>query len=1071
MRKSALIKDTLHEIRKSLGRFFSIMAIVALGVAFLAGIKVSAPMMRDTTDQYMDNYHMMDLTVMSTLGIEASDIEALSKLDEIKSITGSYTIDTLATIGGSQKVVKVHSLQSLSPEDDNFINKPRLIEGSWPSAPNECLIDGTQLTRLPLEIGDSITLSTGTDKDISDVLENNQYKVVGVMNSPYYMHFERGSAEIGNGSVSSYIYIPEENFKSDTYTELFIALKDTEQLDSYSDAYTTLIDDFKAKLEPIMEERAAVRYEKLLSDGKADITGGEAKLLEEREKANQELADAALEIEKAEQEIANKEQELQDGEAATEKGFKQAERAISEAETTIQEKQREYEEGLSLFNSQKETIQKQLDEVKLALDVGNEELQELEATLQSVEEKLLASEGAEKETLVEQKQTIELQIATLEKVLETKKQAYDEGLSEFTVKEQALIATKAALEKGRNEITKQKAALESKKATTYNQLTFGKQQLEEAKITMQEGKEKYESSKAEAEEKFKEAEDELTKGKEQLENLKEPKVYVLGREANYGTANYKSAVDTIERIGQVFPIFFFVVAALVCLTTMTRMVDEQRITIGTYKALGYSSFAIMSKYILYAGIASAIGSILGIIVGFKLFPNTIYGAYGIMFTAPPLIDKVYPGEALSAITAMIALTVLAAVFTTIKELKEQPSELMRPKAPANGKRILLERIPFIWKRMNFFQKVVARNIFRYKKKFFMTIIGIAGCTALLVAGLGLKQSIISIVGRQYGDIFRYDLEVTVKEGTADNIEGDTYIKNFLEVSKENIKAIYGEEQRETTLLTIPDLSHMSEFINLKERESQESLALEDNGVIISEKLAKLLKVGKGDTIQFESSDLVIYDVKVIGITENYVGHYIYMTQDYAKQIRTNIPSANQLLIHLVDSSGRNEEAISNKLTQNENVVSFAFTTKHAGSFNSMTSSLDTVVIILIVSAALLAFVVLYNLTTINISERYREIATIKVLGFNDYKVSQYIYRENIMLTLMGSLLGLILGKALFVFIIVTAEMEDLMFGRELYASSNITAIVLTFIFAMLVNIIMHFKLQKIEMVDSLKSVE
>lgn len=253
----------------------------------------------------------------------------------------------------------------------------------------------------------------------------------------------------------------------------------------------------------------------------------------------------------------------------------------------------------------------------------------------------------------------------------------------------------------------------------------------------------------------------------------------------------------------------------------------------------------------------------------------------------------------------------------------------------------------------------------------MTIIGIAGCTALLVAGLGLKQSIISIVGRQYGDIFRYDLEVTVKEGRADNIEGDTYIKNFLEVSKENIKAIYGEEQRETTLLTIPDLSHMSEFINLKDRESQESLALEDNGVIISEKLAKLLKVGKGDTIQFESSDLVIYDVKVIGITENYVGHYIYMTEDYAKQIRTNIPSTNQLLIHLVDSSGRNEEAISNKLTQNENVVSFTFTTKHADSFNSMTSSLDTVVIILIVSAALLAFVVLYNLTTINISERYR----------------------------------------------------------------------------------------------------
>lgn len=1071
MRKSALIKDTLHEIRKSLGRFFSIMVIVALGVAFLAGIKVSAPMMRDTTDQYMDNYHMMDLTVMSTLGIEASDIEALSKLDQIKSITGSYTIDTLATIEGSQKVVKVHSLQSLSPEDDNFINKPRLIEGRWPSAPNECLIDGTQLTRLPLEIGDSITLSTGTNEDISDVLENNQYKVVGIMNSPYYMHFERGSAEIGNGSVSSYIYIPEENFKSDIYTELFITLKDTEQLDSYSDAYTTLIDDFKAKLEPIMEERAVARYEKLLSDGKADITEGEAKLLEEKEKANQELADAVLEIEKAEQEIANKEQELQDGEAVAERGFKQAELAISEAETTIQEKQREYEEGLSLFNSQKEMIQKQLDEVKSALDAGNEELQGLKATLQSVEEKLLTSEGAEKETLLEQKQNIELQIATLQDVLEVKKQAYDKGLSEFKAKEQALIAANAALEKGRDEITKQKATLESKKATTYNQLTSGKQQLEEAKITLQEGKEKYESSKAEVEEKFKEAEDELTKGKEQLENLKEPKVYVLGREANYGTVNYKNAVDTIERIGQVFPIFFFVVAALVCLTTMTRMVDEQRITIGTYKALGYSSFAIMSKYILYAGIASAVGSILGIIVGFKLFPNTIYGAYGMMFTAPPLIDKVYPGEALSAITAMVALTVLAAVFTTIKELKEQPSELMRPKAPAKGKRILLERIPFIWKRMNFFQKVVARNIFRYKKKFFMTTIGIAGCTALLVAGLGLKQSVISIVDRQYGDIFKYDLELTVKEDRIDNIAPNAYIEDSLKVSKENITVTHGEEERDIILLTIPDVTYISEYINLQDRVSKEALELDDSGVIISEKLAKSLKLEVGDTLKFEDSDLETYDVKINGIAENYIGHYMYMTGSYAKQIGANIPSANQLLIRLADVSNINEENISNELTQNDDVVSFAFTTKHAESFESMTSSLDTVVIILIISAALLAFVVLYNLTTINISERYREIATIKVLGFNDFKVSQYIYRENILLTLMGSLLGLILGKALFLFIIVTAEMEDLMFGRELYASSNIIAIVLTFIFAMLVNVIMHFKLQKIEMVESLKSVE
>ena len=281
MRKKTLMKDTIIEIRKSLGRFFSIMVIVALGVAFLAGIRVSAPMMRDTTDKYMDDYHMMDVMVLSTLGLEEEDIQALSKLEQVESITASHSIDTLTDIRGSQLVVKVHSLQALSPEDEHFINKPKLIEGEWPSSPNECLIDGTKLTRLPLNIGDTITLETGTSEDIKDVLENNQYKIVGVINSPYYMHFERGTAEIGNGSIASFIYIPEENFKSDIYTEAFINLKGAEALDSYSDEYTALVDEFKAKAEPIVEQRAFMRYENILREGKADLEEGENKLREE----------------------------------------------------------------------------------------------------------------------------------------------------------------------------------------------------------------------------------------------------------------------------------------------------------------------------------------------------------------------------------------------------------------------------------------------------------------------------------------------------------------------------------------------------------------------------------------------------------------------------------------------------------------------------------------------------------------------------------------------------------------------------------------------------------------------
>lgn len=1071
MRKRSLVKDAYREIQKSLGRFFSIMLIVALGVAFLAGIKVSSPMMKDTTDQYMDQYQMMDVSVLSTLGIEKADIEAISKLDQVESITGSYSLNAVATIEDSQKVVKVHSLQDLSQEDEKFINTPKLVEGRWPSSPNECLIDGTKLTRLPLEIGDSITLATGTDEAISDTLVNEEYTVVGVMNSPYYMHYERGTAEIGNGRVDSYIYIPEENFKSDIYTELFITLKGAKELDSYSEAYTNLVDDFKAQLEPIMEDRALVRYEKLLEEGRLDLEEGEAKLKEEKAKANKELADAALELEEAEQEITRSEQELLDGQTKAEKGFKQAEAAIRAAELDLKEKQKQYEEGLALFNTEKAAVQKQLEAAKVELDKGKAQLQDLKDKLQNVEEQLLTAEGTDKEVLLGQKQLLEVQIAELTPILEASEQAYESGVAELAAKEETLLATGALLEQGKNELTEQKAKLESEKTTTFKDLADGKQQLEEAKVTLEEGKEKYLTSKQEANEQFEEAEGEIAEGKEQLETLKEPKVYVLGRESNYGFANYKNAVQTIERIGQVFPLFFFVVAALVCLTTMTRMVDEQRTTIGTYKALGYSSLAIMSKYILYAGMASVIGSIVGIIVGFQVFPNTIYSAYGMMFTAPPLISKFYPREALSAILVMTSLTVFAVVFTTIKELKEQPSELMRPKAPPAGKRILLERIPFIWKRMNFFQKVVARNIFRYKKKFFMTTIGIAGCTALLVAGLGLKQSIMSIVDRQYGDLFKYDLEVTLKEDDLGKMEGNAYIKDFLEVKSENVKVIYGEEDRNTTLRIIHDLDRLPEFIQLRERVSQKPLSLQDDGVIVSEKLAKALNIGIGDMVKFENNDLETYDVKVVGITENYIGHYMYMSDAYAEKVTNKAPVSNQFLIQLKDTSAGQEEIISKELTQDEDIMSFAFTTRHADSFDSMTASLDTVVIILIVSAALLAFVVLYNLTTINISERYREIATIKVLGFNDFKVSQYIYRENIMLTLIGALLGLVLGKALFLFIIVTAEMDEMMFGREIYGSSYITAMILTFIFAMLVNLMMHFKLQKIEMVESLKSVE
>lgn len=1039
MRKKSLVKDASREIQKSLGRFFSIMLIVALGVAFLAGIKVTSPMMRDMTDGYMDQYQMMDLSILSTLGIEVADVDAIGKLEQVEQVVGSYSMNALATIEGRQSVVKVHSLEGLSEDKTTGINQPKLVEGRWPTAPNECLIDGGAFTRLPLQIGDTITLEGGNEEAISDALEHESYEVVGIIHSPYYMHHERGSAEAGDGSVDSFIYIPKENFKSEIYTELFITVKNARQLNSYSQTYQVLMDEVKAQIEPLMKERASVRYEKLLLEGKGEIAEGELRLKEEKEKANKALEDAAMNLEKGETEILKSEKDLLQGEIQAQKGFREAEAALKEADLQL-------------------TAQRmRLEEADVELLKGREHLEGLKLQLQIIEEALLTAAETEVEALLLEKQGLEGQIVAIS--------------SQLQVQEQEIVEGKRRVQEGEKNLEQQKLILANEKEATLKKLASGQARLEEGKKGLEEGKVEYATSKEEAYQQLEEAEKELAEGREALENLKEPKVYVLGRGENYGFANYKNAVDTIERIGRVFPIFFFVVAALVCLTTMTRMVDEQRITIGTYKALGYSTWDVMSKYVLYAGMASVMGSILGIIVGFRVFPHTIYNAYGTMFTVPPLVTKFYPREALSAVLVMTLLTTFAAVWTTMKVLKEQPTELMRPKAPPAGKRIFLERIPFIWTRMNFFQKVVARNIFRYKKKFFMTTIGIAGCTALLVAGLGLKQSITSIVDRQYGQLFQYDLEVSLSEEGLKTLEEKEYVKAVLEVSNEQVKVRNAEEERSATLRSVRNIDTLPSFITLRERISQEPLTLEKEGVILTEKLAKALDIQVGDTIQFETSDLEAFDVKVLGITENYIGHAMYMSATYHEKVRGEVPKVNQLLMQLNDISSEKEETISEALIQEGIVTSFTFTTKHKANFDSITDTLDKVVIILVVSAALLAFIVLYNLTTINISERYREIATIKVLGFNDFKVSQYIYRENVVLTLIGALLGLGLGKALFSFIIVTAEMDEMMFGREIYGISYLIAFVLTFLFAMLVNVLMHFKLQKIEMVESLKSVE
>ena len=574
-------------------------------------------------------------------------------------------------------------------------------------------------------------------------------------------------------------------------------------------------------------------------------------------------------------------------------------------------------------------------------------------------------------------------------------------------------------------------------------------------------------------------EDFILPSKNSLEDIGESKWYVLDRNSNYSFVDYDGSADRVSAIAQVFPLFFFLVAALVCLTTMTRMVDEQRINIGTLKALGYSKLAIASKYILYAAFASIGGSIAGIAIGFTVFPIVIFDAYSMLYTLPPVILKFDVLYASIATLSAVLITTLAAFLACNKELIEMPSLLMRPKAPKEGKRILLERIPFIWNRFNFSKKVTARNIFRYKKRFFMTVIGIAGCTALLLAGFGIKDSIEAIVEKQFGEVYKYNMTIVFDSNTDMQNQGEIIkevskngeITDYTSIKTKNVDVSSDEATEAVTIIVPKYKNEFNNFIDLKSRKNKEEVEIQEDGIILTEKAAKQLKVRIGDTIYIDKEENEKVPVKIRGISEQYVMNYVYMTDNLYEKIFKEEIKFNKMFAILANKSKESEDKLSKEILKESKVTSVSFNSLSENSFKETISSLNYVVLIMIISAGALAFVVLYNLTNVNISERIREIATIKVLGFYDNEVSAYVYRENFVLTFIGTLTGLGLGVLLHKFIMITAEPDNMMFGRNIDFMSFLYASILTLVFASIVNFVMYFKLKKTPMVESLKSVD
>ena len=598
-----------------------------------------------------------------------------------------------------------------------------------------------------------------------------------------------------------------------------------------------------------------------------------------------------------------------------------------------------------------------------------------------------------------------------------------------------------------------------------------------------------------------EYEDKIKKVKSDIENIAKerteseyeklkvkPEWYVLDRNQNTGYASYSQDSERIANIGKVFPVVFFVIAALISLTSMTRMVEEQRVQIGTLKALGYTKGKIALKYILYAVLATLIGGIIGMLLGFRILPEIIYNMYAMMYSMKDVVLEFNTGIAITGLGLALICTVGATIIACYKELNLQPASLMRPKSPKAGKRVLLERISWLWSKLKFTQKVTIRNVFRYKKRVSMTIIGILGCTALMVAGFGLRESVSNMIPSQYGEVFLYDMSITLKnEQTSDEIQ--KYIDEVCNIKTNdknndvtdamafNMQAveILNKETKQDIQLIVPEKTDvLSDYIVLENRVSKEKYSLSDNGVVITEKLAKLLGIKQGEKITIKNSNDKQAEVEVKGITRNYLMHYMYISPEYYESIFGEKVKYNTILLKEqseVKKSEESENKLGKKILENSNISKVTFMSQTKSIFDEVMDNMTFVVWILIISAGLLAFVVLYNLANVNISERIRELATIKVLGFYDKEVYDYVGRETTILTIIGILLGLVAGYFLEMFILKTCELDILMFDTRISIWSYVYSASLTILFTLIVSVVTYFALKKIDMIESLKSVE
>ena len=909
---SAIRKTTLREIKGTFGRFFAIMAIIALGVGFFTGVRITTPAMVNTVSGFMNEKQFYDYRLLSSLGWQEDDIEDFRSRPDVRSAEGAYSLDIL-TAGEREHVLRAHSLTK-------DINGIRLTKGRMPEAPDECLVDGD---KEGFDIGKVFTVSGENSERVRNALKADKLKIVGVCDSSLYINFERGTTSVGNGEITAFIYLPEDAFDMEVYTEAYVRFQQDYQL--YSDEYDSFMDGRDKQWEDIARSRADIRFEKLRSEAQEKLDDGRKELDDKRAEGQQKLDSARADLDSAKAQL--------DGQAS------------------------------------------QLQQIK---DISPEQ--------------------------------------------------YAAGMEQYN-------AALADYEKGETD---------------------------------------YESSLADFNKQIADAEKDIADGEKELEKLTEPEVYVLDRNTNIGYACFESDSEIVAQVARIFPVFFILVAALVCMTTMSRMVEEQRTQIGVLKALGYSEGTVMGKFMFYSGSAALIGCALGYFGGTFLFPKVIWKTYELMYLRLPMPYLFDTKLALIALAVSLICSVGTTWFSCRLELAETSAGLMRPKAPKAGKRVLLENVGFIWKRLKFLHKVSIRNIFRYKKRLFMMILGIGGCTALLVTGFGLKDSIAGFADTQYGEIEVADASASLKnigeelpEALSQLLDENTADHRLMYTGSWDL--LYGKKVKSVTVNAVDSFDGLDKYFVLRDMEGNALDAPAMGEAVVSHSIAERYNVKKGDSIRLRDDNMRELNVKVTGIFENHVYNVVLMGRDTMEAQLGEKTDINYALLNFRE--GADIYKTSAALSKNGNVTAVILFGDLKVRLSKMMSSLDYIVLIVIICAAGLAFIVLYNLTNINITERVREIATIKVLGFFRRETSSYVLRENLALTAFGTVVGLGLGILVHRFVMAQIRVDLVDFSVKVLPKSFLYSVLLTFLFNFIVDLFMELKLEKINMAESLKSIE